>query len=150
MATDRLQAFTAVGIVEPGTPYQVDMGDGFRPFRRDVSWREAIESADPSACLDTCSFSRGNKHWGYQLRFGAVRDTAKGSDADRGRDGREIPRCWLRRGNRFAASLEPLAYRGSISPRAHPARVVRAKFFERAARDRRRACPASVPGNRRY
>jgi hypothetical protein len=40
---DRLQAITAVGVVRPGVPYQADMGDGFRPFRRDVDWHEASE-----------------------------------------------------------------------------------------------------------
>ena len=28
-----MQAFTAIGIVLPGEPYQVDMGNGFYPFR---------------------------------------------------------------------------------------------------------------------
>jgi len=67
--TDRLQAFTAIGIVKPGTPYQVDMGGGFRPFRRDVAWREAIETPI-RPLLDRLSFSRSNPNWGYQLRFG--------------------------------------------------------------------------------
>ena len=67
--TDRLQAFTALGTVEPGQPYQVDMGDGFRPFRKDVSWREATE-APIHPLLGRISFSRGNANWGYQLRFG--------------------------------------------------------------------------------
>jgi len=66
---DRLQAFTAIGIVEPGAPYQVDMGGSFRPFRRDVSWREAMD-APIHPLLGHLSFARGNKNWGYQLRFG--------------------------------------------------------------------------------
>jgi len=45
------------------------MGDSFRPFRRDVSWREAVE-APIHPLLEHLSFSRGNKNWGYQLRFG--------------------------------------------------------------------------------
>ncbi len=83
-------------------------------------------------CLDTFVLAR-QQELGLSVSVRRVRDTARGSAADRGRDGRETPRCWPRRGNRFAASPEPLAYRGSISPRAHPARVVRAKLFERAA-----------------
>lgn len=67
--TERLQAFTAIGIVEPGAPYQLDMGDGFRPFRKDVSWREATE-APIHPLLGRLSFSRGNTNWGYQFRFG--------------------------------------------------------------------------------
>ena len=67
--TDRLQAFTALGTVKPGAPYQVETGGGFRPFRRDVAWREAVE-APIHPLLDRLSFSRGNKNWGYRLRFG--------------------------------------------------------------------------------
>jgi|SRR5579864_3347966 len=66
---DRLQAFTAIGVVEPGLPYQSDMGDGFRPFRRDVRWISANETPI-RPLLDALSFSAGNKSWGYQLRFG--------------------------------------------------------------------------------
>ena len=66
---ERLQAFTAIGTVKPGAPYQIDMGDGFRPFRRDVAWSEATE-APIHPMLEHLSFARGNKNWGYQLRFG--------------------------------------------------------------------------------
>ena len=45
------------------------MGDGFRPFRRDVSWRGTKE-APIHPLLDHLSFARGQKNWGYQLRFG--------------------------------------------------------------------------------
>lgn len=66
---DRLRAFTALGTVKAGTPYQVDMGDGFRPFRRDVSWSDVVETPI-HPLLEHLSFARGNKNWGYQLRFG--------------------------------------------------------------------------------
>ena len=66
---DRLQAFTALGTVKPGAPYQIDMGDGFRPFRRDVAWSEATE-VPIHPLLEDLSFSRSNRNWGYQLRFG--------------------------------------------------------------------------------
>ncbi len=66
---DRLQAFTAVGVVKPGVPYQVDMGGGFRPFRRDVAWSEASDvSIRP--LLESLAFTRDNPNWGYQLRLG--------------------------------------------------------------------------------
>ena len=35
---DGLQSFTAIGVVDDGAPYQADMGGGFLPFRRDVTW----------------------------------------------------------------------------------------------------------------
>lgn len=66
---DRLQAITAVGIVKPGTPYQADMGGGFRPFRRDVAWSDAAEIAI-RPLLGSLAFARDNPNWGYQLRFG--------------------------------------------------------------------------------
>jgi EVE domain len=66
---DRLQAFTAIGIVAPGLPYQANMGGDVRAFRRDVRWSEAIETpARP--LLESLSFARDNRNWGYQLRFG--------------------------------------------------------------------------------
>jgi EVE domain len=61
---DRLQAFTAIGVVAPGAPYQAEMGgDG------DVRWSEAIE-APIRPLLGSLSFARDNRSWGYQLRFG--------------------------------------------------------------------------------
>lgn len=35
---DKLQSFTAIGIVKPDEPYQVVMDNFFRPFRRNVQW----------------------------------------------------------------------------------------------------------------
>jgi hypothetical protein len=69
---DRLQAFTAIGVVAPGVPYQADMGSGACAFRRDVLWSEAVET--PVRPLLGClSFARDNRSWGYQLRFGLFR-----------------------------------------------------------------------------
>ena len=66
---DKLQSFTAIGVVQAGEPYEFDMGGGFRPFRRNVSWFEAIE-APIQPLLDGLEFSAGVRNWGYQLRFG--------------------------------------------------------------------------------
>ena len=66
-----LQAFTAMGKVLVGEPYQVDMGGGFHPFRRDVQWLEANETSIVPL-LSRLEFSAGRKNWGYQLRFGLV------------------------------------------------------------------------------
>ena len=66
---DKLQAFTALGVVHGNEPYAFDMGGGFCPFRRDVRWLEAR----PAAMLrlrEALSFSAGTRNWGYQLRFG--------------------------------------------------------------------------------
>ena len=66
---DKLQAFTAIGVVNSGDPYAFDMGGGFCPFRRDVQWARAVE-APIKPLLDELEFSSGKKNWGYQLRFG--------------------------------------------------------------------------------
>jgi hypothetical protein len=64
-----LQAFTAIGQILPGEPYQVTIGEDFHPFRRDVAWMDVGET--PIApLLQQLEFSAGRKNWGYQLRFG--------------------------------------------------------------------------------
>jgi EVE domain len=73
---DRIQAFTAIGTAENERTYQVDMGDGFRPFRRDVKYIEAKE-ASILPLLDRLELTRGKRSWGYSFRFGLV-EIAKG------------------------------------------------------------------------
>lgn len=72
---DRLQAFTAIGVVRDGDPYLVDMGGGFRPYRRDVAWSEAGE-APIRPLLDRLDLSAGDPNWGFRLRFGLLPITA--------------------------------------------------------------------------
>jgi len=66
---DALQAFTAIGIVREGDPYEFEMGDGLCMFRRDVEWLPSKE-APIRPLLPVLDFTVGNKGWGYQLRFG--------------------------------------------------------------------------------
>ena len=68
---DRLQAFTAIGTVREGGPYQIEMGQGFRPYRRDVAWADARE-APIAPLLAQLELSAGRSNWGYQLRFGLI------------------------------------------------------------------------------
>ncbi len=73
---DRLQAFTMIGRAKGDEVYQagVDqsgLGDGFRPFRRDVEYVEADE-APILPLLDRLELTRGKKSWGYAFRFGLV------------------------------------------------------------------------------
>lgn len=66
---ESLKAFTALGIVKAGEPYEGEMGGGFKPFRRDVNWLEA--TVTPIApLLQNLSFTKGQSHWGYKFRFG--------------------------------------------------------------------------------
>ena len=69
---DRLQAFTALGTVQPGEPYEVDMGEGFRPFRRDVTWEEDTADAPIAPLLGQLSFTAGRSNWGQAFRFGLL------------------------------------------------------------------------------
>jgi hypothetical protein len=68
---DRLQAFTAIGIVGEGDPYVLDMGGGFRPFRRDVTWLEAQETPI-QPLLAVLDLSADGRRWGYRLRLGLL------------------------------------------------------------------------------
>jgi len=66
---DKLQAFTAIGMVKDREPYVGDMGKGFKPYRRDVDWVKA-EEAPIHPLLDQLKFTAGKPNWGYQLRLG--------------------------------------------------------------------------------
>ncbi len=68
---DKLQAFTAIGLVRDGEPYQSDMGNGFCPYRRDVAWL-AAQDAPIKPLLPSLEFSAGRSNWGYAFRFGLV------------------------------------------------------------------------------
>lgn len=77
---DRLQAFTALGTVLPGEPYEINMGGGFMPFRRDVAWDEGVQEAPIAGLLDQLSFTAGRRSWGYAFRFGLFCVTAEDMD----------------------------------------------------------------------
>lgn len=66
---DRLQAFTAIGVVVDDDPHCIDMGNGFCPYRRNVAWADA-EEAPIQPLLETLQFTAGKSNWGYQFRFG--------------------------------------------------------------------------------
>jgi len=65
------RAFTAAGIAEAGAPYLFEMGDGFRPWRRNVQWHAAREIPAASV-LERLSFAAGRRNWAYGLRFGLM------------------------------------------------------------------------------
>ena len=66
---DSLRAFTALGFVNAGEPYQGDMGGGFLAFRRDVHWLEA-KQALILPLIERLSFIQDKRQWGYKFRFG--------------------------------------------------------------------------------
>lgn len=77
---DPLRAFTALGTVLEGAPYEVQMSDDFRPFRRDVAWDPAAAEAPIAPLLDRLSFTAGRMSWGYALRFGLLAATPQDID----------------------------------------------------------------------
>ncbi|MFC5520308.1 EVE domain-containing protein [Polaromonas jejuensis] len=66
---DRCQCFVSIGIVGPGEPFTVDMGQGFVPWRRDVHYVSAQE-ASILPLLDSFDFVEDRSRWGYKFRFG--------------------------------------------------------------------------------
>ncbi|MEH7827332.1 EVE domain-containing protein [Gemmobacter denitrificans] len=64
-----LQAFTAIGRVGEGEPWQVDMGGGFTPWRRHVLWQPARPAAI-QPLLGQLELTRWQSHWGMVFRYG--------------------------------------------------------------------------------
>jgi hypothetical protein len=69
-----VQAFTAIGRIKPGEPYEGAMGSG-HALRRDVAFLEANE-APIRPLLDQLSFTMGRQSWGYAFRRGSFEVTA--------------------------------------------------------------------------
>jgi hypothetical protein len=69
---DSLQAFTALGRVTGDAIFQADMGGGFLPFRRAVSFLPA-SPAPIRPLLEALTFVRSKTHWGAAFRFGFLR-----------------------------------------------------------------------------
>jgi EVE domain len=67
-----VQAFTAIGRVADGAPYQADMGNGFVAWRRDVHWQQA-QDAPIRPLLDRLDLTRGIPNWGMAFRYGLRR-----------------------------------------------------------------------------
>ena len=68
---DRLQSFTAQGVISNDAVYQVDMGQGFLPDRRNVQWNETM-IIPIRPLLDKLELTRGKSSWAYPFRFGLL------------------------------------------------------------------------------
>jgi hypothetical protein len=62
-------AFTAIGRVAPGNPYQADMGNGFVAWRRDMVWRPS-RNAPIHPLLGQLDLTKGQVSWGMAFRYG--------------------------------------------------------------------------------
>lgn len=67
---DPVQAFVAIGRINPGEPYEGEMGGGFHAIRRDVAFLKA-KDAPIHPLLDALSFTHGRASWGYAFRRGS-------------------------------------------------------------------------------
>ena len=76
-AADGLQSFTAIGFARDHLPYQVEMGQGFTPYRRDVAWVPATPALI-RPLLAHLDLTRGVRNWGYGFRFGLLAITRDG------------------------------------------------------------------------
>jgi hypothetical protein len=63
------QKFTAIGEVIDDAPYQVDMGDGFKPFKRNINYFEA-KHIDIKPLVQSLPFIKNKNSWGYVFRYG--------------------------------------------------------------------------------
>ena len=67
-----LQAFTAIGRVNTGEVYQVEMSPDFKPYRVDVTFLPCTE-APIRPLIPTLSFIRNKQSWGAAFRFGQIK-----------------------------------------------------------------------------
>jgi predicted RNA-binding protein len=63
------QKFTAIGEVTDDAPYQVDMGNEFKPFRRNISYFKA-KHVDIKPLVPFLDFIKNKTSWGYVFRYG--------------------------------------------------------------------------------
>ena len=67
--TEKCQAFTAIGQVVDGQVFQVDMGQGFTPFRRKINFKECTE-VPIRRMLSSLSLTKTRENWGILFRRG--------------------------------------------------------------------------------
>ena len=78
--SDRLQAFTAIGFVADDIVVQVDVGGGFHPFRRTVTWARGY-TAPMRPLLNHPEFVLSGPGWGARLRYGLLEIDPASMDA---------------------------------------------------------------------
>lgn len=63
------QKFTALGEVIDDQPYQIDMGNGFLPYRRNISYFETTD-IDIKPLVMLLPFIKNKTSWGMIFRYG--------------------------------------------------------------------------------
>jgi len=69
LAGEPLQAFTAIGRVTDDEPYQFEMSEDFRPWRRRVKFLNARE-VSIAPLIPDLTFIKDKRRWGYPFRRG--------------------------------------------------------------------------------
>jgi hypothetical protein len=64
-----LKSFTAIGQVADDSVYEYRMSESFVPFRRDINYVLCRE-VKITDLLEELTFTRGNRNWGYNFRYG--------------------------------------------------------------------------------
>ena len=64
-----LQAFTAIGEVTDDEPYEVEMSEDFRPWRRNVDFAP-LHEAPIRPLINDLDFIEDKTRWGFRFRFG--------------------------------------------------------------------------------
>src|SRR5262245_6743452 len=70
------QRFTALGVVTTGEVYQREMGEGFRPYRIDITYLPCHE-VPIQPLIVQLSFITDKTRWGAAFRFGSLRVPAQ-------------------------------------------------------------------------
>ena len=68
-APELCQRFVAIGQVEDSEPAQVEQFPGFKPWRRKVRYKKAVE-VDIRPLIGQLSFIKNKTRWGAVFRFG--------------------------------------------------------------------------------
>lgn len=66
---EKCQAFTAIGQVKVGEPYQFEFSEDFKPFRRNINFMDCNE-VSILPLISELQFIENKKSWGYPFRFG--------------------------------------------------------------------------------
>lgn len=67
--SDPYQKFTALGIVKDDLPYQVEIKNNFKPFRRNIEYLNA-KHADIKPLIPLLPFIKNKSSWGVIFRYG--------------------------------------------------------------------------------
>ncbi|MGX6443662.1 EVE domain-containing protein [Neobacillus sp. K501] len=70
------QKFTAIGKIIDDDVYQVNMGNNFIPFRRNIDFIPCIETPI-KPLISKLSFIKSTKYWGYSFRYGHIEISEK-------------------------------------------------------------------------